>query len=86
LGSKPRGAGPQIPGDAARPQYWQVPLQALLQQYPSTQLLLAHSPLLAQAVPCGFFWQTLLIQKRPAAHWDVIVHDVGQLPLPPLQR
>jgi hypothetical protein len=61
-------------------------LQALLQQYPSTQLLFAHSLLLKQAVPTGFFWQTPLTQKRPATHCEVSVHEVGQLPLLPLQR
>jgi hypothetical protein len=80
------GIAPQIPGDVVLPQYWQTPLQALLQQYPSTQLLFAHSLLPPHAVPCGFFWQMLLTQNRPATHWDVIVHDVGQLPLLPLHR
>jgi hypothetical protein len=45
-------------------QVWQLPLQAVSQQTPSTQKPLAQSPVTAQAVPfvsCG--------TQAPAAQW-----------------
>jgi hypothetical protein len=50
-GSVLKGISVQVPTLPARLQASQVPAQAVLQQTPSTQLPLAHSPLRVHAAP-----------------------------------
>ena len=58
-GSVPAAADEHVPTLPTAPQVWQVPVQAVLQQTPSTQKPLAQSPLAAQAVPFAS-WATQL--------------------------
>ena len=44
---------PSAPVDLAAEQAWQVPVQAVLQQKPSTQKPDWHCVALVQATPCG---------------------------------
>ena len=54
-GSVPGSAAMHVPTLFDCAQVWQVPPQAVLQQTPSTQKPLAHSPLPTQAVPLVSF-------------------------------
>jgi hypothetical protein len=63
-GSVPASAALHVPRLFVAPQVWQLPLQAVSQQTPSTQKPLAQSPVTAHAVPfvsCG--------TQAPAAQW-----------------
>ena len=51
---RPAGVLAQAPTLPPRLQAWQVPLQALLQQTPSTQLPLWHSLAAPQEAPADF--------------------------------
>jgi len=53
-GSSPLGCGEQVPSLPETLQAWQVPVQVLLQQKPSTQSPLAHSMAPLQASPLAF--------------------------------
>ena len=66
----PAAAGVQVPTEPARLQAWQVWVQALLQQTPSTQLPLAQSDALPQATPWARLGrQEVASQKNPVRHW-----------------
>jgi hypothetical protein len=74
----------QKPGEVGSAQYWQVPLQALSQQTPSTQKLLAHSPAPWQLAPIGLGPQVILavLQAAPTgSQSSEVSHDVVQAPL-----
>jgi hypothetical protein len=73
---------------------WHVPLQAVLQQYPSTQLPLAHSeqpPATLQslarlhAAPCAFFVEQVPVASQyvPVGQPASFAHPPGQLVLVP---
>jgi hypothetical protein len=71
---------PFAPPVAAAEQAWHVPVQAVLQQNPLTQLPAVHWvdavqtwPTLSVGTHCSF-----PLQKLPVAHWLSCVHDVRQ--------
>src|SRR5207302_1850331 len=66
----------------------QAPLQAVLQQTPSTQKPLVHCELLQQAVPllASASAQWPLLHTKPAAHCAFDEQPDGQLALVPPQR
>jgi hypothetical protein len=69
-GSVPASAALHVPRLFVAAQVWQLPVQAVLQQTPSTQKPLAQSAVAAQAVPlisCG--------TQTPAAQWDPAVQS-----------
>jgi hypothetical protein len=66
-GGTPAGTGAQRPGRSGRLQRWQVPVQPLLQQTPSTQNPDWHSAAQAQAVPLASLSARLLRQLWGAA-------------------
>jgi hypothetical protein len=55
LGLTPAATIVHVPSDIACEQVWQVPWQALLQQYPSTQNLLLHWAEQVHARPLSLF-------------------------------
>jgi hypothetical protein len=71
----PRGStalarvGVQVPRAAALAQYWQSPVQAVLQQTPSTQKPLMQSVAAAQVWPLPFLPQLPPWQVAGATHW-----------------
>jgi hypothetical protein len=71
-GSGPEATAVQRPIDPAMAHDWQVPVQAVVQQTPCSQLLDWHSGSAEQKAPIGFLPQELLVQTLP----------VEQLPLP----
>src|SRR5437870_618091 len=75
------GTGVQLPTAPGRLQAWQVPVQALPQQKPSTQKVLVHSSLEAQASPCIFFGLHTAVgsQKRPAMQGLAGPQGAGQM-------
>jgi hypothetical protein len=71
----------QKPGEVGSAQYWQVPLQAVSQQTPSTQKLLAHSPEAWQLAPIGFGPQVMPgRQAVPSSQSSTVWQDVVQAP------
>ena len=81
----PRGSAPlltlaQVPTVPARLQARQAVLQALLQQTPCEQKLLAHSDAAEHVAPIGLRPQLLTIPFMPqvagATHWVLFVHPV----------
>ena len=54
-GSGPEATGEQVPWLPWTLQAWQAPVQALLQQKPSTQLPFVHSVPTPQVAPLAFF-------------------------------
>jgi hypothetical protein len=67
VGATPAGICEQVPRLPASEQDIQVPLQALAQHTPCWQKPELHSAAEAQAFPCGFFVQRLLMQKFDVA-------------------
>jgi hypothetical protein len=67
----PAGRFTQLPSWPATLQPWQVPMHALLQQYPSTQLPLPQSVVAAQVWPFGFLF---IWQAPPAQYWLLAAH------------
>jgi hypothetical protein len=75
----------QKPGEVGSAQYWQVPLQALWQQTPSTQKLLEHSLAARQLAPIGFGPQVIVPlvpgrQAVPTSQSSTDWHDLVQAP------
>jgi hypothetical protein len=76
---------PTVPG---RLQARQVPLQAALQQTPSTQKPLPQEPVeFGQGCPLTHpvHWPVLVLQPKPFAHWASVAHIVKQAVLVALQ-
>ena len=65
-GASPSGTGEQVPIRPGTLQAWQVPVQALLQQTPSTQLPLPHSSWQPQASPMPIFIMGARVQAPTA--------------------
>jgi hypothetical protein len=70
----------QVPGEVGSAQDWQVPVQAVVQQTPSTQKLLAHSLGAAHWAPGGFGPQVLLMQAVPVSQSATVSHTFVQTP------
>ena len=71
----------QVPTEPARLQAWQVCVQALLQQTPSTQLPVAHSDASLQAAPWARLGrQEVDSQKNPVRHSASLVQAVPHDP------
>ncbi len=68
----------QVPALPVTLQAWQVPQLALVQQTPSTQLLLSHSPALAQAWPGRLRPHVPSVQNLPGAQSEFPAHTVTQ--------
>jgi hypothetical protein len=84
LPRSPLGAALQLPSLPARLQRSQLPLQAWLQQKPSAQNPEVHCALLPQAVPVARSGSQLpALQKRPVAHWRLVVQVDGHPPVTP---
>jgi hypothetical protein len=64
-GGTPRGIAVQVPWKPGTLQAWQVSWQALLQQNPSTQLPLPHSPAQTQASPLRLLPSTAASAQEP---------------------
>jgi hypothetical protein len=79
-GAVPFGTLVQVPTLFATVHDWQVPVQALLQQTPCTQLLEAHSVPAAQVRPSGLSVQAPPLQMlgatQSASALQVALHDV----------
>ena len=83
----PAGLNRQVPGADARLQLSQAPVQALLQQVPSTQKPLRHWLPRTQACPRLLRGtQAPLAQNEPAAQAASLTQFVGQASLAPSQR
>jgi hypothetical protein len=79
----PAAAAEQVPTLPTAVHVWQVPVQAVLQQTPSTQLPLVQSAFAAQAVPfASWATQTPAEQKYPATQSVLAVHEVTQAETP----
>jgi hypothetical protein len=63
---EPAGRLTHAPSEPGTPHDWQVLVQALTQQVPSTQKLLVHSLAAPHVEPFGFF---------PIVHWPEPLHD-----------
>jgi hypothetical protein len=66
----------QVPSDVCSAQLVQAPLQAVWQQIPCSQKLLAHSLAAEQVAPSGFgpheaIWQTLGVR-----HWASVLQTL----------
>jgi len=61
IGSEPEFSGEQVPNLVGTLHAWQVPVQAVLQQYPSIQKPLWHMVALEHGSPLGF----LVVQAEP---------------------
>ena len=70
----------QWPGELARSQLRQVPVQALSQQTPSTQKFEAHSLAPLQLWPGVLGPQLLLTQAVPTSQSPPVWHEVVQAP------
>src|SRR5688572_18211276 len=82
LGSWASGTGVQLPTAPGRLQAWQVEVQALPQQTPSTQKLLPHSSAVMQARPMVFLGRQTEVgsQNRPAWQGFAAPQGAGQRP------
>jgi hypothetical protein len=68
----------QLPAWPATLQAWQVPQLALVQQTPSTQLLLSHSVPAAQAWPGRLRPHAPSVQNLPGAQSELLAQTVTQ--------
>ena len=82
-GVEPAGTNAQTPGELGVLQDLQVPVQALLQQRPSTQKPLAQSPAQPQARPLALCMSPVLLQATdpPSDEPSVPPSALGGLPL-----
>jgi hypothetical protein len=80
LGFTPAATIVHVPSDIACEQVWQVPWQALLQQYPSTQNLLLHWAEQLHARPLSRF---ALLHEASEPGRASVVPPSGGLTAPP---
>ena len=82
-GSWPAATSVQAPAVPVRLQERQRPVQALMQQAPCSQKPLAHSVVLVQAAPFGFFEQMVPLQVLGNTQSELLVQLVRQVPFVP---
>ena len=86
IGVAPVVSATQVPTVPLWLHAWHAPLQATLQQTPSTQLTLWHWLLAVHAAPLDFLvTHAPPLQKSPEAQFASTEQVVGQLVLAPLQ-
>jgi hypothetical protein len=87
LPAPPAGTLVQVPSVPLRLHALHAPAQAPLQQVPSTQFPLVHSPPLVHVTPFAcFIVQAVPLQKYPATHCPSSVQLVGHAAATPLHR
>jgi hypothetical protein len=77
----PAGLEAQVPSEVDSAQLWQAPVQAELQQTPSTQKLEAHSPPAEQGCPSDFGPQLPFTQVWPVTQSASLAQWLMQAPL-----